>query len=264
MTQPAFDFGQNWKEFSEHALTPERYVQAQRHFSELMSGVPLAGCSFLDIGFGQGLSLLCAQRAGARIHGLDINPKCREVFAFNRGRLELDVDEVPIAVGSILEPQSVDVARSWQPDGFDVVHSWGVLHHTGAMWTAIAHAASLVKPGGHFVLAIYNRHWSSPAWTAIKRIYVALPRFAQLAMNWLFVPVIYLAKLLVTRRNPLAMERGMEFYYNVVDWVGGYPYEYAGRAEIEAFLQPRGFVPERFVDTIVPTGCNEFVFRKAA
>lgn len=265
MTDPAFDFGQNWKEFSEQALTEQRFAQARKDFAELTSGIDLDGRSFLDIGFGQGLTLLCAIESGAQVHGLDINPKCREVFNYNRDRLHAgDPRDARVAVGSILDTQPVATVRAWQQEGYDVVHSWGVLHHTGKMWQAIDNAMGLVRPGGHFVLAIYNRHWSSAAWTAIKRVYVSLPGVLQKMMNWAFFPIIYLAKLLATGRNPLRMERGMEFYYNVVDWVGGYPYEYASREEIESYMAQRGFELERFVPTIVPTGCNEFVFRKTA
>ncbi|GAA5070591.1 class I SAM-dependent methyltransferase [Lysobacter panacisoli] len=262
MTQSAFDFGQNWKEFSEQALTEERFQQARADFSKLMEGIPLKDRTFIDIGFGQGLSLLCAIEHGAKVHGLDINPKCRDVFVANRERLNVAGADAEIAVGSILDGQPLDVVRAWQPGGYDVVHSWGVLHHTGRMWQAIENAASLVRPGGHLVIAIYNRHWSSLPWLAIKRLYVALPKVLQSLMNRLFVPVIYVAKLLVTGRNPLKMERGMDFYYNVVDWVGGYPYEYASRNEIETHASRLGFTPVNFTRTIVPIGCNEFVFRR--
>jgi|SRR6185312_1490163 len=262
MPQPAFDFGQNWKEFSENALDSAHYVQAQSHFSELTHGIPMAGKTFLDIGFGQGLSLLCAAKAGARIHGLDINPKCREVFLSNARRLEMCAPNARIAVGSVLDAEALATVRAWAPGGFEVVHSWGVLHHTGAMWQAIENGASLVRPGGAFVLAIYNRHWTSRAWTLIKRIYVASPRPIRTLLNSLFVPIIYVAKLMVTRRNPLATKRGMAFYYDVVDWIGGYPYEYASREEIEHFVGRMGFTPEHFVSARVPTGCNEFIFRR--
>ena len=263
MSNATFDFGQNWKEFSEHALTPERFQQARIHFGELMHGIAIDGKTFIDIGFGQGLTLLCSLLSGARAFGLDINPKCRAVFAFNRERMlhNSNLDAL-VAVGSILDGKALDQVHEWAPNGFDIVHSWGVLHHTGAMWTAIENAISFVAPGGHLVLAIYNRHWSSRAWTMIKKLYVRSPAWAQATLNWLFVPVIYLAKLVATRRNPLRKERGMDFYYDVVDWIGGYPYEYASRAEIEQFVIARGFTLERFVPCNVPIGCNEFVFKQ--
>jgi len=262
MPGPAFDFGENWKGFSEHALDAAHFRQAQDHFSALVAQLPLAGSTFLDIGFGQGLSLLAAARAGAKVHGLDINPKCRQVLIDNARLLGHDHIPDEIAVGSVLDPQSLATVRRWAPDGFDIVHSWGVLHHTGAMWDAISNACALVRPGGHLVLAIYNRHWSSPYWTAIKRLYVGSPVSIRKSLALSFVPIIYLAKLLVTRRNPLRMTRGMDFYYDVVDWVGGYPYEFATRTEIERFVTDRGFVAKQFKPANVPTGCNEFVFAK--
>lgn len=263
MSRPAFDFGQNWKEFSENALDAGRFEQAQAHFAELMGGIPLVDQTFLDIGFGQGLSLLCAARAGARIHGLDINPKCREVLLRNSARLTAhEVDQAKVAVGSILDEQALATVRGWAPDGFDVVHSWGVLHHTGAMWQAIENVASLVRPDGRFVLAIYNRHWSSSTWATIKRVYASSPTPVQKGLNWIFVPIIYAAKLVATRTNPLRKERGMNFFYDVVDWIGGYPYEYASREDVELFVVANGFVAERFTPAAAPIGCNEFVFRR--
>jgi len=263
MSQPAFDFGQNWKEFSENALDASQYAEARQDFAKLMAGIDLQGSTVLDIGFGQGLALLCAARAGARIFGIDINPKCREVFLANSHLLEPgSPPDAKITVGSILDAAPLATAHSWAEQGFDVVHSWGVLHHTGSMWRAIENAISLVRPGGHFVLAIYNRHWSSPGWTQIKRIYVSAPRAVQKLLIWVFVPIIYVAKFAATRRNPLHKERGMNFYYDVIDWIGGYPYEYASRDEIEQFVASKGFVLDNFVACTTPIGCNEFVFKR--
>jgi hypothetical protein len=113
------------------------------------------------------------------------------------------------------------------------------------------------------VIAIYNRHWSSAPWLAIKWAYVHSPRWLQRAMAMALYPVIWLAKLAVTRDDPKRMDRGMDFYYNVVDWVGGYPYEYASVEEMEAMCRPLGFTLLRSVPARVPTGCNELVFRNA-
>lgn len=67
---------------------------------------------------------------------------------------------------------------------------------------------------------------------------------------------------MITRRNPKEMTRGMDFYYNVVDWVGGYPYEYATISEIDNLLNKLGFRCIKKIPAQVPTGCNEFVFKK--
>lgn len=132
------------------------------------------------------------------------------------------------------------------------------------MWEAIDVAASLVRPGGALVLALYNRHWSSPAWTVIKRIYVGVPAWLQKAIVVAMYPVIFAAKWVVTRSNPRAMDRGMDFYYNVVDWVGGYPYEYASIEEVTMYLAGKGFALRTATIATVPTGCNEFAFTRTA
>ena len=258
----AFDFGENWSEFSDHALTPERIAQARADFAALLVEIPLAGRAFLDIGFGQGLSLLTAASRGGVVHGCDLNPKCAEVLLRNRRLFPELAATPPVTVGSILDKRVVAQLRAAGPaNGFAIVHSWGVLHHTGDMARAIKHAAELVAPKGHLVLALYNRHWSSPVWRIIKWGYVHSPRWLQRMLIGLFYPVIYLAKWLVTGKNPRQQERGMDFYYDVVDWVGGYPYEYASREQIVRELAGHGFKLVKFIAARVPTGCNEFIFQ---
>lgn len=260
-----FDFGENWSEFSDNALTPERVRQARDEFAALMARavVELDGAGFLDIGFGQGLSLLAAASAGAHAVGCDINPKCAQVLERNRPQFpELGNKQIPVLVGSILDEPTVAALRSMSPggNGYATVHSWGVLHHTGRMWLAIDHAASLVASRGTLVLALYNRHWTSPAWLAIKRCYVTAPHWLQRAMIGVLYPVIMAAKWGVTGRNPMKMDRGMDFYYNVVDWVGGYPYEYASIDEVSSYLTQRGFALKMAEPAVVPTGCHELAF----
>jgi hypothetical protein len=74
--------------------------------------------------------------------------------------------------------------------------------------------------------------------------------------------VIYVAKWLTTLRSPHRQQRGMDFYYNVVDWVGGYPYEYASIEETRTTVEALGFTLERTIPAEVPTGCNQFIFRR--
>ena len=262
-----FDFGKNWSEFSKHALSAERVEQARRDFQVLMQDIPLAGKTFLDIGFGQGLSLLSAASMGASVIGCDINPKCAEVVKGNKHYYpELNDVSIPVVIGSILNESTVSELRrkAGNDKAFDVVHSWGVLHHTGDMRKALSNAATLVKPGGYFVVALYNRHWSSPAWLAIKWTYCKSPNWLQRLTVYAIYPVIWLAKLLVTGKNPKQKERGMDFFFDVVDWVGGYPYEYGSRQEVIDLIEPLGFTCDRFSSAIVPTGCNEFVLSRKA
>jgi 2-polyprenyl-3-methyl-5-hydroxy-6-metoxy-1,4-benzoquinol methylase len=262
-----FDFGENWKSFSTSALTAEHVDLARADFRSLMERVPLKGRTFLDIGFGQGLTLCLARESGARCYACDINPKCVEALTLTaRFFPNVDPSAIPLIVGSILDHATLEKLRQIPPvreaGGFDIVHSWGVLHHTGAMNDAIRRAASLVREGGHLIVAIYNTHWTSPIWYFIKRAFVTMPALMQRISIALFVPLIFIAKAAVTRRNPLKKERGMDFYHDVIDWMGGYPYEYATVGEIKTLLESLGFQLERSIPAAVPTGCNQFVFRR--
>jgi SAM-dependent methyltransferase len=258
-----FDFGKNWSDFSQSALSEERISQARKDFAALFHGIELRDRSFLDIGFGQGLSLLIASEHGARAAGCDINPTCRDVIERNRSYFpRADISTQNLVVGSILDEDVLKTLRDRAPGArgqYDVVHSWGVLHHTGNMAKAIKNTCSLVKPGGALILAIYNRHWTSPGWLAIKYCYNRIP-FLKKPLVAMLYPIIYLAKLAVTRRNPERQQRGMDFYFDVVDWVGGYPYEYASVPEIHRLLEEQGFLAKRTLRAQVPTGCNQFIF----
>lgn len=259
-----FDFGKNWADFSEHALTHERIAASRKDFLRLTEGITLRDASFLDIGFGQGLSLLNAAAAGAQVMGLDINPTCGDVLNANQKFYpELAGHDIPHAIGSILDSACVHRLRTASPSGrgYDVVHSWGVLHHTGDMATAVRHAASLINGGGTFVLALYNTHWSNYGWLAVKAAYARFPHLRK-PLVWSLYPVIAGAKALATGQNPFRKERGMGFYHDVVDWVGGYPYEWESAEETRQRLEAYGFTLLRCTPPATPTGCNEFVFRK--
>lgn len=252
-----FDFGSNWQAFSEQRLDERRLTAAVQSLRSLLQRDTLEGASFLDVGCGSGLFSIAAHQLGAsRITGIDINPGCIAVSEQNRRSF---APEAPMIFrqASALNPESLDALGM-----FDLVYAWGSLHHTGAMWDAIGNVAEHVSVGGTLVLAIYNKHFTSPAWSAIKWLYNQLPGFGRRFMTILFAGIIYIAKFLVTRRNPLDKERGMDFWYDVIDWIGGYPYEYATRQEVETFMNAQGFALRRYVPAQVPTGCNEFVFER--
>lgn len=262
----AFDFGENWKNFVENAQSQEELENAKRDFQQLFRKVDLKGKDFLDIGFGQGNVLLLSTSLGANAHGNDINPKSKESFELNAEKYFTETVErkkIPLCIGSILLDETIQELKTFTSSGtYDIVHSWGVLHHTGDMWKAINSSAELVKDNGHFVIAIYNKHWSSKPWWLIKKLYVKSPGFIKKLMVWFFFAVIYVAKFLVTWKNPMNKERGMNFYYDVVDWVGGFPYEYASKEEITDFMKERNFKLIDFFKSPTATGCYEFVFEK--
>jgi len=259
-----FEFGRNWAAFSRHKLDHDHVAQARADFAALFDGVELNGKTFLDIGFGQGLSLLVAAASSAHATGCDIDPLCAKILRRNSVLFpEVGLQDIRVITGSILDPDTQENIRSAAKNGFDIVHSWGALHHTGDLNRAFCTAAELVATGGHLVIAIYNHHWSSPLWLPIKWLYCSLPEFGRRLMIGMLSPIIWVAKLIVTGRNPSRMRRGMDFRYDVIDWVGGYPYEYATVEEVQELAEKLGFEYVRHRPPRVPTGCNEYVFRKS-
>ncbi len=252
----AFNFGQNWQAFSDKSLNRQKLDSAIDSLRELIGEDKIKGGNFIDIGCGSGIFAIAASLLGAaRVVGIDISRQSIEASKDNKNIFAPQGD-IEFFHKSIFDQDVLPLG------GFDIVYSWGVLHHTGSMYKAIDTSAQLAKPGSLFAIAIYNEHWSSGAWKIIKHIYNAVPKFVQLLMIWFFYVIMAAAKFAVTGKNPFKKKRGMSFYYDVIDWLGGYPYEYAGKEQIITHVEKLGFKCVKFTAPAVPTGCNEFVFVK--
>jgi glycosyltransferase involved in cell wall biosynthesis/SAM-dependent methyltransferase len=265
----AFGFGRNWQTYVAEHLTPERERIARDSFADLTGG-DLDGRYVLDIGSGSGLFSLAAHKLGAgRIVSIDVDENSAASTRHLRSMVS-DPETWQVMAGSILDDQLVA-----ELEPADIVYSWGVLHHTGRMWKAIENAARLVKPGGRFVIAIYNRadaarFFNSERWQAIKRFYNHSPRPVQVAME-LGYRGYFAANKLRQGQNPRKVaeeyrhSRGMALKTDLIDWLGGYPYEYASVDEIVSFCERLGLRSVR-VDPVPAksTANNEFVFERPA
>ena len=258
-----FDFGQNWQEFVSDGVTEEQIAQARDEFGRLLESRDVKDLSFLDVGFGQGMTACLAIEKGARVTGIDVNSGCLKALAgISQEFPQVDITRAKFQIASILDSTTVEELEKLEPEGYDIVHSWGVLHHTGNMHRAITHCSRLVKPGGTLILAIYARHWTSPIWREIKKLYCVAPTVLQRVMIGIFYPIIWIAKLMATGVNPSKKERGMSFFFDVVDWVGGYPYEFASIEEIIKIGQALGLECKKAIAANTPIGCHEYIFIK--
>jgi 2-polyprenyl-6-hydroxyphenyl methylase/3-demethylubiquinone-9 3-methyltransferase len=263
-----FEFGENWSRFLS-TLDEGRVARAEESLRRMLEVEDLEGRSFLDIGSGSGLFSLAARRLGARVHSLDYDPRSVACTAELRRRY-FDGD----ARWRVEEGSALDEGYLRSLGRFDVVYSWGVLHHTGEMWRALANAALPVAEGGRLFVAIYNDTGSQSArWKWIKRAYNRLPRplrppfaLAVMAPEEGKAMLRALARLrpseYAARWTRYDRNRGMSRWHDIVDWVGGHPYEVARPEEIFDFYRERGFTLTRLKCGRVGLGCNEFVFVK--
>jgi 2-polyprenyl-6-hydroxyphenyl methylase/3-demethylubiquinone-9 3-methyltransferase len=256
-----FEFGKNWERFLS-TLKDEHIRIAENAIKEMLRAESLQGRTFLDIGSGSGLSSLAARRLGAKVHSFDFDPHSVGCTQELRSRYFPDDEDWTVQEGSALD---ADFIRSLGP--FDIVYSWGVLHHTGQMWKGIENASLAVKNGGSLLIALYNDEGvKSRLWTKVKRVYCS-GLLGKALVCVTFVPVLFAfhcCKCVVMRRNEFAVyrkRRGMSVVYDWFDWLGGYPFEVAKVEDVFNFLRDRGFRLDN-LKTTNRMGNNQLVFIK--
>jgi 2-polyprenyl-3-methyl-5-hydroxy-6-metoxy-1,4-benzoquinol methylase len=257
-----FRFGDNWARFLE-VLDEDRIHEAENSLVKMLGLARLDGLTFLDVGSGSGLFSLAAHRLGAKVHSFDYDPQSVATTAELRRRYAGDSPNWTIESGSVLDQEYLASLGT-----YDIVYSWGVLHHTGDMWQAMESLTPLVNPNGYLFIALYNdQGLVSAFWRRIKKLYCTGLAGRALVLA-AFFPIFALAGLLsdlVGRRSPLLRyrdyrkRRGMSLTHDWTDWLGGYPYETAKPGEVFSFYYERGFRLTKLV-TRSSLGCNEFVF----
>jgi 2-polyprenyl-3-methyl-5-hydroxy-6-metoxy-1,4-benzoquinol methylase len=262
-----FGFGKNWSSFLT-CLDNDRIHEAEISLTNALNRSDLLGMRFLDAGSGSGLFSLAARRLGAEVHSFDYDRysvACTQTLKdrFFPGDSKWIVEE-----GSVLNEKYLTSLGQ-----FDVLYSWGVLHHTGNMIQAFENVSLMVKPEGYLFISIYNNQGGpSKRWTWIKRNYNQSGKIIRwlLTLYTLFRQwTITFVKDFLRTGNPLKSwinysknNRGMTAYNDLVDWVGGYPFEVAKPEEVFEFFKARGFSLLYMKTCAGGLGCNEFVFQK--
>jgi SAM-dependent methyltransferase len=257
-----FEFGANWKAFLK-TLTDERINVAEDSLAEMLAGHPAAGQTFLDIGCGSGLFSLAARRLGYAVHSFDFDKQSVACTIWLKEKYFPGDEKWIIEEGSVLNTAFLSGLGK-----FDVVYSWGVLHHTGQMWVALNNTAAMVKEGGKLFIAVYNdQGLRSTIWLFIKRMYNA-NGFSRVVVKSIFIPYFIITSFcwdMLSLKNPLRRYRayqklrGMSLVTDWIDWLGGYPFEVSAPKKIIDLYNAKGFVLDKIKST-KRLGCNEFVF----
>jgi 2-polyprenyl-6-hydroxyphenyl methylase/3-demethylubiquinone-9 3-methyltransferase len=260
-----FAFGANWARFLKQ-LDGERIAAAERSLQTMLEVERLDGKRFLDIGSGSGLFSLAARRLGATVHSFDYDPQSVACTRELRRRFRNGDKGWTVEQGSALDHGYLQSLGE-----FDIVYSWGVLHHTGQMWDALQKAGERVAPGGTLFIAIYDdQEGQSRRWTKVKKAYCNASKPVRaliLGLCFLYcwgrtmvIDVLKGRPFHTWRHYGEGSARGMSPWRDLVDWVGGYPFEVAKPGEILDFYRARGFALDKLTTSV--GGCNEFVFTR--
>lgn len=266
-----FEFGANWSRFLASLSEPQIEIATDALRNKLGD---LSGLSFVDVGCGSGLSSLAAMRLGAaRVHSFDYDPQSVACTLELKRRYFARAENWTVEEGSVLDDEYL--ARLGK---FNVTYSWGVLHHTGAMWRSLDNVSTMTGLGDRLFVALYNDQGRiSDAWRVIKRMYNRLPGPLKPLYT---VSVVLPLELRLCVRSLLRGRprdylrtwteyanisgRGMSRWRDIIDWIGGYPFEVASPSDVTEFFGERGFVLDQPLPARNPSlGCNEFVFRRA-
>lgn len=251
-----FSFGKNWSDFVE-TVSDADVTRAIKDISEWLGENSVRDKRVIDVGSGSGIHSLSFMRLGAQsVHSFDFDPLSVESTSKLRTQAS-SPSNWTVEHGSALDADYIHALGT-----FDIVYSWGVLHHTGAMWDAIGNCVRLVAPGGRLWISLYAKGPQFQKDLALKKKFNSSSR---LGMRWMIARRIFRVMLGRARhgKNPFAWNqkigRGMNVYHDILDWLGGLPYETATEDEVVRFARKRDFVLERILVS-AEGGCSTYVF----
>ncbi len=253
-----FGFGKNWSNYL-GLLNETRIKEAEASITDMLGDMPLKGLSVLDIGSGSGVFSLAARNMGAVVTSFDYDENSVTCTRKLRESYCPEDEDWKVLQGSVLDQPFLS-----QFGKFDLVYSWGLLHHTGKMRNAIDYAIGCVIDKGQLLIALYNdQGWISRYWTVVKKIYNT-GLLGRVSMVLLHSPYLLGARYIVRTLTGRKLERGMSLWYDMLDWLGGYPFEVASPEAVIGQVQRHGFFLQKTHLCGTRHGCNEFLFKRSS
>lgn len=261
-----FEFGRNWRLFVERHYSQEAVNASKSRILDFLKRRDLNGLHVIDVGCGSGIHSMAMFQAGAAsIHSFDYDPTSVEATRIVRSKVG-SPSNWTVEQGSVLDESFMRTLP-----GYDLVYSWGVLHHTGDVWKAIDLATEHVRPGGLFYIALYSADMQKDPtpefWLEVKRTYVSSGWLRRRCME-----IWYVWRFMLRRRvpRPTAVakrlsdhrkDRGMHLITDIRDWLGGWPMEFVWDADAVRFCEQHGLVLKEMSTGKANT---EFLFERPA
>ena len=260
-----YEFGKNWQSFNKSFLSLERINIVKESFLNFLHLDNLDGKTFLDIGSGSGLQSLAAYNAGAeRIFSFDYDSNAVEATK-SLWRKSGRPKNWTICQGSILDSEFVNSLGE-----FDIVYSWGVLHHTGDLWNALKNSKLPLKSDGVLYVSLYAKEaYQDPPqeyWLELKQKYnkagfierkkIEITYIYQILMDSKIRNIYRLIKMIITYKK----NRGMALWTDIKDWLGGWPMEFSSANEVYTYSLNK--LNLCLINLKMGSGCTEYLFEK--
>lgn len=128
------------------AMERQRY-EADDFMPEMAGFERARGVSVLEVGCGVGTDLVQFAKGGARVVGIDLT-----LAGAKLTRRNLSIYDQP-GVSLVGDGEALPFATN----SFDLVYSWGVIHHTPDSGKAAIEIVRVTRPGGKVIVMVYNR-----------------------------------------------------------------------------------------------------------